>query len=800
MMRSRIPPGVAATGKILVSLGVAAALVGATLWIHLAQFSSILQWDSHVFALIGRYTREGLLPYRDLYDLKPPGIYYYLAGVFTALPTAIWSIRVTDFLLYICGGAAFYSICRTEAGRSFSVIGTIVWLYFSHHPKFDIGGVYTEEYVALSGIASIFFASRYAKSGRSTAALLCGLAAAGAALFKHPGAGVILPALVLIAARPSARAIASFTAGLMIPPSMTFVYFWAQGATKEFLDCNFFILLTLGGLKEPGYAWIGDRFLKMAQESWAQLEQYPVLVAATVLGVSVSVLRPTRLRLAMLLWMVIDFVGVAAENHYFPHHYIKTFPSICLAGTLGAAWLLQPRATDRWFLTLPRAAACILTLLLTWPTVQTTIAARRTRVTSEWKKLLAGPEAWPRNPGLPYEAEIGSYVRERTSPGDRIHVHGWNGTMLGIYWVADRKPASRYFFQAPFADRKAQALDLESGRPEYVVLVQQPRFTPLTPWLAKEYSVEAEMWKSYPVQILARNRTEPLRIDSTNRLAPNFDGTGLSLAPPAADGGDSDPLARASSPRWGEWVSPVVRVRGNDGRIHFDWNPRNDLTSNRTGADLPRATASASCPGSDVRAVLGFPTATGSWASCRPPGPDAVSIDLGFPAIVDRIVLEPLGKDPTDPAARFEIEAAASTRDSAPRLEPLVGSWSVDDDGNVVYRFAPQVVTSIRVSVNLGSGLQRVRVLPTGMGITAYYRTGPTTDLSSAQWRPIDDREERLRLDADRYVQIRMVLRSDYRSQSPVLRSVEIGRIHFEGLASATSDVSANGQKRHPTP
>src|SRR5512135_1249469 len=77
--------------RLLVVAGTGFVLAAFTLWVHLYQFSSPLQFDSHVFLLIGRWVREGLLPYRDVFEPHPPGIFYYVAGVFSVLPETLWS-------------------------------------------------------------------------------------------------------------------------------------------------------------------------------------------------------------------------------------------------------------------------------------------------------------------------------------------------------------------------------------------------------------------------------------------------------------------------------------------------------------------------------------------------------------------------------------------------------------------------------------------------------------------------------------------------------------------------------------
>ena len=221
-----------------------AAIAAVAFWVHLYEFNGEVQYDAALFLTIGKLLQRGLLLYRDLWDTKPPGIYVYQSAVFAVLPVAVWSLRLTDYLLYVAAGVLFFRLCAIEARWPLAFFATAVWLYWAHHPAFNMAGFYTEEYSAMGAIAAVAAAARYWRGGGLAWVAVSGAAAAAAVLFKHPGAACGIPVVVLISGRRPARALALFAVCGALPLLAVIGYFWWHGALDAFLDCQFFSLLT----------------------------------------------------------------------------------------------------------------------------------------------------------------------------------------------------------------------------------------------------------------------------------------------------------------------------------------------------------------------------------------------------------------------------------------------------------------------------------------------------------------------------------------------------------------------------
>jgi hypothetical protein len=761
-------------------LALLVAIASVTLWVHLYEFNGMTQWDSAAFLAIGKLLQRDLLLYRDLWDTKPPGIYIYQTVVFSLLPVQVWSLRLTDYVLYVAAGVLYYRLCALEARWGLALAATAIWLYMAHHPSFNIAGFYTEEYSAICAIAAVAAAVRYWRRGGLAWVVASGGLAAAAVVFKHPGAACGLPIVVLISGRRPLRAVPLFVLSGALPIALVVGYFWWRGALDAFLDCQYLHLLTQHGISDPTTTHWGARLQELGQRTYEWLQPYPAVLWPALFGSAVCLLRPNRFRLAALLWLAADLAFIAAQKFYYEHYYIQLFASAVLVGVIGAAWLLQARPGEPWPVAVPRLAACAVAVALAWSGLRTVVAQRRPIVAAAWTALRSGPAAWPHAPGGPFEVELGRYMKERTSPDDRIFIFE-TGTHLAAYWTADRLPASRYIFsivpQASFARQAEQIAELERTRPAYVAITGNPVASYFTPFLLANYTLATVKWGGDRVELWARNDLAAFAAGTLSGLLADPPRGGLVLAEPLAAAGA--PLVEAADARRGTWTSPALEIVGGGAELPLDWSPRADLAANPTGVGYPAAEASLAQPANEPQVVLGAPTRSGQWSTDARSEPQALTIRLGFPAVADQVVVRSRMTPPDTPESRLQVLATAGDE-----FTPLAGTWEAGAGGVATYRFAAQALAALRIVATPAPdrpiALERVHVPAVGMGVGVRYRTGPTPDLSAAPWVAVKDEEGPRVVSAQRYVQIQCEVWSRYPGRGPVLRALQIGRLRFQ--------------------
>jgi hypothetical protein len=462
--------GVSLTGRLpfavptLCLLG----LLAWTSWLQLLVSLRILQWDSHVFVLIGRWWLHGIWPYRDAWELKPPGIFLYLAGVFAVLGEAVWSIRVANWLLACASTVAAFVFLFRQSGLLAAFLGAGAWTYWSAHAYFVWGGVYTELYAATLSWGACALAS----SGRATAA---GAAVAGALLFKHPAATVLVPVAWLLGPRAAPRL--ALGAGAVLLPVVGAAWL-IPGMWQPFIECNW------TGLFAHGEIGAGTPWTMRLTQLWGSLTElatrFPIASLFVVAGTATA-------PLAALGWFVADLVGVMAQRNFYDHHWVLAFPS--------AIWVASS-ALRRPLIGALAIAMLALCFPLYW-------RATAPNALVAWQRWTSGD--WPVVTARPFEDEVGRYVNAHTLPSERIVVFGWNANGLGVYWSAQRLPAIRRFFGPCCGTSMAMVMaEIDQHQPAAVVLAGIPDDSPLRPWLAKSYRLDRRFAYDYVADVWLR--------------------------------------------------------------------------------------------------------------------------------------------------------------------------------------------------------------------------------------------------------------------------------------------------------
>jgi hypothetical protein len=490
-----------------------------------------------------------------------------LGGLFLLSPTA-WAIRLADVAWSLAAAWALVRLLRPEAGRLAAAVAATAWIGWHHHALFDHGGVYTEHYGALAGLIAL----------ACRGAVASGLWVTAAGLFKHPGAAVLVASSASCGCRAAPARLDDLRRRRRRAARPAERLAVAVGAWDNFLYANLWIVLQHGRFDQ---AW-DYRLLLLLWRSVVELAAVlPGMAAAVVLGLVATVFTRTPLALATSTWWLVAMAGVLLQGRYFEHHYLLVLPPIALLGGIGVGWLAHLRPGEHVVVRGLRLAAGAAVLWWGWGIVQAEYMTRREVFGQRWAQVVQGPSAWPVGPMRPFEAAVGRFIRDRTTPDDRVHVQGFNPTLLHIYWYAERPPGAPVFYEVPFVlDRPLQLKQVIAGDPAFVVI---DRTAPMDPfmlaWLERDYQVEQTFGETYVADVSPpprprrrRRAAPPLRRWST----PSSSTRPPNAAPathrdgrrsPVAAGFGPPPPARSTSPvstrgeapdnaRRGGWTSP----------------------------------------------------------------------------------------------------------------------------------------------------------------------------------------------------------------------------------------------------
>ncbi len=376
--------------------------------------------DAAVFALAGSLLRQGQLPYVDVWDHKPPGIYVVDAAAQSALPwvdpwVASWLASV---VLIALTGVLVTATLRRIGLRWEAIVAGVATSAAAAQHIVSLGGGLTESAAILPAAAALWLATG---AGGARRLLLAGVAAGLAVLTSIPALAVVAAVAVAAWRRPDRwRALAAAAGGALVAGILAVALLGMAGALPDALDAvvgysaAFHALSTGGGTG--------------AQAAGALLSLVFLLVPAGLgaLAVRQADDRTRTLVGACLAWIVLGLVLFVAEGRFETHYAaVLAVPLGVLAG-IGLRQAAAMAARSRAMAYGPLAAGLAISALVVGanlPTMMRPTSAEtdRTRATAR-------------------------LVDEQTLAGDTIFV--W-GNEPQVYLWSGRLPASRYVYAYP---------------------------------------------------------------------------------------------------------------------------------------------------------------------------------------------------------------------------------------------------------------------------------------------------------------------------------------------------------------
>jgi 4-amino-4-deoxy-L-arabinose transferase-like glycosyltransferase len=414
--------------------------------------------DDQMFGYYGWRILHGATVYRDVWDNKPPGIYWINALGFLVGDDTYFGVIGLCVVALVVSHIAFFVIAASVFSRGAAALTTILLSFFLTHAYYTGGTNRTETFLVMFELLAVALYFRGFARDRwwkwCLAGLLCGLAflckQVGLAALGAMGLHTILLAvfrdlpwrtgvkrclLLLVGAVTSVGAAAGVLA-------------W-QGALRE----AWFAVFTFN----RAYVSTGDVQFPFNYASWALLQQhmYPILVlpllmaAAAIIHSTLWWLRPQhrppeiasqlvaqgpvcpRYMLVFLVWGLAAFYGALLSPSHFRHYLVAMIPPLLLlagylVNVLRAEARLLRRLQQRAWVT----AAFVVMAYFSWQAIVLQVEEVSRFVV--YRILQGEPAEWE---------VVGDAVAHWTRPTDKIQCFGY---LPGVYLRARRINATRF--------------------------------------------------------------------------------------------------------------------------------------------------------------------------------------------------------------------------------------------------------------------------------------------------------------------------------------------------------------------
>jgi Dolichyl-phosphate-mannose-protein mannosyltransferase len=420
--------------------------------------------DQGIYAMVGEGILHGKVPYKDLWDFKPPGIFFVYAlaqGMFGKSMLAPRLLEVFGLVVLVA--------CSGRLGQTFfgnSTVGYVGGALASLiHAELDFWHTGQPETfgAVLTFVALVLTTGEGKRTRRYWRWLLVGAAFGCAALLKPPlGGGALVCGAYLVkreqqqtGAKSAVSALVLVGAGVCLPSVLTVAWFALRGGLGA-------LYWTMHDFT-PGYTalgWAGRRAPEMFY--YALLEAFFKFSAVATAGIIAAIaMTPMHAREREGIFLVLGVIamhvtGIAMQGKFFPYHYGATLPLVafmaglglyklwrrCLAGGsggvlafvafVGACVAMRQAVSD-----LPQdfwdRSAIRMRYLLRIPPYE-----RREALDSELGAVA--------DVSLVADRAVAVELKART-PAD-AHVFIW-GFEPVIYWLASREPSTRFIYDVP---------------------------------------------------------------------------------------------------------------------------------------------------------------------------------------------------------------------------------------------------------------------------------------------------------------------------------------------------------------
>jgi len=438
-----------------------------------------LQRDEGEYAYAGQLILEGIPPYKEVYNMKMPGIYAAYALIMAIFGQTGNAIHLglllinsaTIILIFLLGKRLFDTLTGVISAASFAILSL----------GLSVQGVFAnaEHFVILAAAGGALLLLKAVDSDRRAPLFWSGLLFGTAFIIKqHGGAFLLFGLLFILSSQIDRRPIIwprlsskilSFIGGAIIPFGLTSLFFLKMGLFERFWFWTFiyareYVSLTpiLSGLR------------RLSENMAGMINSSSLIWAFAGIGL-ITLFWDKRVRgrsVFIQIFFISSFLSICPGFYFRPHYSILLLPAIALLTGIGINSMGRKR----------KIIPIILTLIVLSYSIYQQRAFFFELSPRTVSRLTYGFNPFPDSP------EIARYIREHSSKDERVAVLG---SEPQIYFYSKRHSATGYIYAYPLMEDHRYALsmqkeairEIESKKPKFIIFVNIP-----TSWLRNQQS------------------------------------------------------------------------------------------------------------------------------------------------------------------------------------------------------------------------------------------------------------------------------------------------------------------------
>lgn len=451
--------------------------------------------DPGIYAYVGRRILAGDLPYRDVFEQKPPGILYSYAAAFAAAGPSFGAIQSLDLIAWLFTLCLIWAVARAIwHDRATPLVATSLGALLINptlQSSFKQVGQ-AETFMGLWAMLALWLVLRVSDSAGRRAVFVrsaaAGVACAIACIYKYNAFTYLIAAGagLWIATRreDSPMALGALLAGFAVPLSLTAGYFWARGGLRDLFEATIMynVTYTAGG---SGSAL---EYLSQAGLTSYRFVTMNVLWFAGCWGGLLILWSAWRAALArplpLVAFITAAYVAILLNAKFYPQYFLQILPFLAVSSAWAGvtAWRAL-RSESR----LRASVALVLVLVAVYVARHTAVMriAEDVRAAYAYASGRLDRQTYYTRFGtygdgdfsLLADYQMAQWLAARTQADDTVYIYGGEPLVL---FMAERRSASRFIWNDPFLsgafrDRFTTAdlvTELEAARPAYFIVLR----------------------------------------------------------------------------------------------------------------------------------------------------------------------------------------------------------------------------------------------------------------------------------------------------------------------------------------
>lgn len=448
-----------------------------------------LERDEASYAYIGKRALEGLTPYRDFYEMKPPLLFYVYALIDGLFGYSSKGLHVALMVINMLNTVLVYFISRHFFNKSAGAVAAVAYILLVFNPMVSGLWMVSEHVLMTFALAGILALLKGIKDPKWLFA--AGILFAFSILIKQVAGVFGLWAGIVLLIRHFEDKEATWkglfrqwgvlAAGAVIPIVLALVLMSALGVWKEFMfwmyeyPSKYLNAVQSTGTDVFGFQWKRNTDTYLLY--W--------LIGAAGLAALFFADKSWLKKGGLLLLALLSFATILPGSRYYGHYWLQFFPAlaICIgAGAYAVQRLLKGNMSG------------VVTALFLLFSCYHLLAYSGQYFSADQERLVN--TVYSGNPFVVHK-KLAEYLNTRMKPEDKLMVFG---SEPQFYIYTNKKSPSKHFYTG-FTSRdmpearqwqKEVMADLEKSQPEYVVFSTQ-RYS----WMIKEQKADKLYQDSY---------------------------------------------------------------------------------------------------------------------------------------------------------------------------------------------------------------------------------------------------------------------------------------------------------------